>query len=261
MSKWVGYAVSVNCGETLGSYQGTIMKADGTTLTLTKAFRNGFPYPKSQVTLNAADIKDLRIIEARSERAETHSTVSASAPAAGRKSRATACFGDAAEPALDDNFDFEGNLALFDKRAIWASMRHSKPDLVRTADDSKFRHDENVLGPAAVRRAMRVPDELRGPMDYVTDEGVTVPAVAPALRKQLWEGLQRHGLVDFALAMVSRAACDVALRLRELAALALDNVPLHARADTLPAAPDLVLVALYDPLADNALDHYEFYQA
>lgn len=40
--------------------------------------------------------------------------------------RNEACFGDAAEPALDDNFDFEGNLALFDKRAIWASMRHSK---------------------------------------------------------------------------------------------------------------------------------------
>lgn len=64
-----------------------------------------------------------------------------------------------------------------------------------------------------MRRAVRVPDELRGSMDYVTDEGVTVPAVAPALRKQLWEGLQRHGLVDFALTMVARATCDVALRL------------------------------------------------
>lgn len=51
MSKWIGYAVSVNCGETLGCYQGTIVKADGGTLTLTKPFRNGFPYPKSEVTL------------------------------------------------------------------------------------------------------------------------------------------------------------------------------------------------------------------
>lgn len=51
MSKWVGYAVSVNCGEPLGCYQGTILEADGSTITLTKAFRNGFPYPKSQVTL------------------------------------------------------------------------------------------------------------------------------------------------------------------------------------------------------------------
>lgn len=51
MSNWVGYAVSVNCGETLGCYQGTILEADGMTITLTKAFRNGFPYPKSQVTL------------------------------------------------------------------------------------------------------------------------------------------------------------------------------------------------------------------
>lgn len=51
MSNWVGYAVSVNCGEPLGCYQGTILEADGNTITLTKAFRNGFPYPKSQVTL------------------------------------------------------------------------------------------------------------------------------------------------------------------------------------------------------------------
>lgn len=44
---------------------------------------------------------------------------------------------------------------------------------------------------------------------------------------------------------------------RELAALALDNVPLHSTTDALPPAPDLVLVSLYDPLTDNSLEHYE----
>lgn len=59
----------------------------------------------------------------------------------------------------------------------------------------KLRHDENVLGgggAACARRGIRVPDELRGPLDYVTDDAVVVPAVTPALRRQLWEGLERY---------------------------------------------------------------------
>ncbi|KAM3959465.1 LOW QUALITY PROTEIN: enhancer of mRNA-decapping protein 3 [Aphomia sociella] len=305
MSNWIGYAVSVNCGEPLGCYQGTILEADGTTITLTKAFRNGFPYPRAQVTLNAADIKELKIIETRTEPTEqTHSTVAVTksnkkgqratvcenlqanpsssgnqssvsgsssnnksasnrpagqgptrskpidiqgtrntkssthagsygnsgstpkgrGPAAGHEKarrRNEACFGDAADPALANDFDFEGNLALFDKRALWERMRNShKPDLVRQADEAgKFRHDENVLGDAgdagagAARRAIRVPDALRGELDYVTDDGVLVPAVLPALRRQLWDAAWRLGAGDGALTLLARAAADVALRL------------------------------------------------
>ncbi|XP_052755727.1 enhancer of mRNA-decapping protein 3 [Galleria mellonella] len=312
MSNWIGYAVSVNCGEPLGCYQGTILEADGTTITLTKAFRNGFPYPKAQVTLNAADIKDLKIIEARPEPAEqTHSTVAvtkshkkgqratvcenlqANPSSSGNQTTATAsgsnnnksgnsrtpnqgparskpidiqstrsnknnthagsygntgstpkyrgagggsggcgggggghekarrrneaCFGEAADAALADDFDFEGNLALFDKQALWEQMRQShRPDLVRQADElGKFRHDENVLGgPArAARHAVRVPDALRGELDYVTDDGLLVPSVVPHLRYRLWDELWRHEMGESALVLLARAAADVALRL------------------------------------------------
>ncbi|CAB3251269.1 unnamed protein product [Arctia plantaginis] len=311
MSNWVGYAVSVNCGEPLGCYQGTILEADGNTITLTKAFRNGFPYPKSQVTLNAADIKDLKIIESRAEPSEqTHSTVAvaknnkkvqratvcetlqanptsssnqasacnancnktsgnnrgavgptrskpidiqgqrnnknnnhagsygaSSSTPKGRgagggggggggggsggpgdkaRRRNEACFGDAADPALHDDFDFEGNLALFNKRALWEQIRNShKPDVVRHADDvGKFRHDENVLGAApAPRRTIRLPDELRGPVDYVTDEGLGVPSAALRLRARLWAALRTRGLLPGSLTLLARAAADVALRL------------------------------------------------
>ncbi|KAJ0174394.1 hypothetical protein K1T71_010540 [Dendrolimus kikuchii] len=296
MSKWVGFAVSVNCGEPLGCYQGTILEADGSTITLTKAFRNGFPYPKSQVTLNAADIKDLKIIESRPDPPEqTHSTVAiakggkkaqratvcenlqanpsnsssgASLPVAsgsgvssntkltpacskpidiqgsrGHKTnshtgggstpkarfagggererrRNEDCFGEAAEGACGDDYDFEGNLALFDKRAEWARLRQrhaQRPDLVRHADDS-YRHDENVIEGAAAacprpRCALRVPDHLRGPFDYVTDEGVAVASVAPQLRRRLRERMVALGLADTADALLARAAADVALRL------------------------------------------------
>ncbi|PZC76197.1 hypothetical protein B5X24_HaOG204877 [Helicoverpa armigera] len=102
MSNWVGYAISVNCGEPLGCYQGTILEADGSTITLTKAFRNGFPYPKSQVTLNAADIKDLKIIESRPEPAEqTHSTVAVT-KGLKKAQRATVCENLQANPTSSE---------------------------------------------------------------------------------------------------------------------------------------------------------------
>ncbi|KAJ8717543.1 hypothetical protein PYW07_005473 [Mythimna separata] len=258
MSNWVGYAISVNCGEPLGCYQGTILEADGSTITLTKAFRNGFPYPKSQVTLNAADIKDLKIIESRPEPAEqTHSTVAVSknlkkaqratvcenlqanptssgsygntsstpkSRGAGgfsnvydkARRRNEACFGELNDAELDNDFDFEGNLALFNKRALWEELRNAhKPDVVRHADDvGKFRHDENVLGPApAPRRAIVVPEHLRADADYVTDDGLSVPAVQARLRAQLWGALERRGLRAQAHTLLARAAADVALRL------------------------------------------------
>lgn len=87
--------------------------------------------------------------------------------------------------------------------------------MVRHADDvGKFRHDENVLGAApAPRRAIRLPDELRGPLDYVTDEGLAVPAAAPRLRARLWAALRQLGLLPSAHVLLARAAADVALRL------------------------------------------------
>lgn len=131
--------------------------------------------------------------------------------------RNEACFGELADPALDDDFDFEGNLALFNKRALWEQIRNShKPDVVRQADDvGKFRHDENIIGgaPAAPRRALRLPDALRGPCDYVTDTGLVLPAAAPRLRARLWAALQRAGLRGQAHTLLARAVADVALRL------------------------------------------------
>lgn len=237
--------------------------------------------------------------------------------------RNEACFGSSASPALDDDFDFEGNLALFDKRALWEQMRATqaaRPDLLPgRAQDDKFRHDENVLGgggAGAGGAALLVPDELRGGLDYVTDEGVSVPSVTGRVRRQLWEGLRRLGLLEFSQALLARAAADVALRLvgggrrlearnahqaprvvalagphgagaaglacarllashgalaaahlpagapaecvplaRELAAAALGDVALAPDLHALPA-PDLVLLALYDPQLDDGQEAY-----
>lgn len=51
MASWIGCSVSINCGPTLGCYQGKISKASGNQITLQKPFRNGTPYPQPEVTL------------------------------------------------------------------------------------------------------------------------------------------------------------------------------------------------------------------
>ncbi|KAJ8716927.1 hypothetical protein PYW08_005326 [Mythimna loreyi] len=130
--------------------------------------------------------------------------------------RNEACFGELADAELDNDFDFEGNLALFNKRALWEELRNAhKPDVVRHADDvGKFRHDENVLAAApAPRRAIVVPDELRADADYVTDDGLSVPGVQARLRARVWAALARRGLRGQAHTLLARAAADVALRL------------------------------------------------
>lgn len=68
------------------------------------------------------------------------------------KDRDEACFNVAVDSeVLDIDFDFEKNLALFDKRAVFDEINAlSKSDHIRLVDcnrrgETKYRHDENVL--------------------------------------------------------------------------------------------------------------------
>lgn len=62
------------------------------------------------------------------------------------------CFGDAAEQDLNTDFDFEGNLALFDKAAVFsqieASVRHGSRTQYRSKSEQRpatYQHHENIL--------------------------------------------------------------------------------------------------------------------
>lgn len=47
-----------------------------------------------------------------------------------------ACFGSDLEQIVGKDFDFEKNLALFDKQAVWDEINNSqKPDIVKHADN------------------------------------------------------------------------------------------------------------------------------
>ncbi|XP_053658801.1 enhancer of mRNA-decapping protein 3 [Anopheles marshallii] len=130
---------------------------------------------------------------------------------------------------MDVEFDFEKNLALFDKQAIWNEIdanqtKASESDrkqrnAANSAAKTKYRHDENVLVsiPAQYRQIeikSTGSDATRDSQDYVTDEGLVIPSVPAALRHTVEEyavsmGLSRERQHDF----LARGATELALQL------------------------------------------------
>lgn len=47
------------------------------------------------------------------------------------------CFGSPLDHNISKDFDFEKNLALFNKRALWDELNSQKPDVVRHTDSKK----------------------------------------------------------------------------------------------------------------------------
>ncbi|XP_067015635.1 enhancer of mRNA-decapping protein 3 isoform X2 [Anabrus simplex] len=277
--QWIGFTVSVNCGETLGTYQGQIIHVDssGQTITLKKAFRNGIPDPSQEVVLCARDIQNLKIIDTASEEGyskNTASTVAVTKPVAKRPNRSVseslaavryslresprkpvedpgprtstsqsqlgegnrtpskkdrqrhkwsekdeACFGTPIDNIIHHEFDFEKNLALFNKQAVYEEINASqRPDLVRQTDINRrgvqnYRHDQNVLASApAMYRQVVVP--APGSKEYVTDDGLVIPSITCELRRQLIEMAERRGLShERQSELMGRAATEMALQL------------------------------------------------
>lgn len=78
------------------------------------------------------------------------------------------CFSAPVELLLDD-FDFEKNLALFDKKAVFEEIESSNTDgmLVVEKKQTKYRCDENVLQSKPVKlQQIKIPKEYG--ISYVT---------------------------------------------------------------------------------------------
>uniref|UniRef100_A0A182XEA0 Enhancer of mRNA-decapping protein 3 n=1 Tax=Anopheles quadriannulatus TaxID=34691 RepID=A0A182XEA0_ANOQN len=127
---------------------------------------------------------------------------------------------------MEGDFDFEKNLALFDKQAIWneidahqtkaseaAARQRNAPS---SAAKTKYRHDENVLvsTPAQYRQIVIQRVASRDAQEYVTDEGLVIPSIPATLRHTVEEyavsmGLSRERQHDF----LARGATELALQL------------------------------------------------
>lgn len=96
-----------------------------------------------------------------------------------QKERDDACFNAPVDSdLLDTEFDFEKNLALFDKQKIFDEIDAlSKSDHVKLVDcnkrgsSAKYRHDENVLsGFVSLPRQISVP--CKAEKEYVTGKNL-----------------------------------------------------------------------------------------
>lgn len=125
------------------------------------------------------------------------------------------CFGSPLENISKD-FDFEKNLALFDKQAIWDEINSQKPDIVKQTDKkngNKYRHDENILTTApTIYRQITVPKQEF--CEYVTDDGLIIPSISRSLRNKLWYTADACGLSwDRRIELMGRAAAEMTLQL------------------------------------------------
>ncbi|KAM4036754.1 enhancer of mRNA-decapping protein 3 isoform 1-T3 [Anomaloglossus baeobatrachus] len=140
------------------------------------------------------------------------------------KARDDECFGDDLEEIPDTDFDFEGNLALFDKAAVFEEIETRERKVGGTGVGSKtrgtpnerpptYRHDENILeSEPIVYRRIIVPQP--GGKEYCTDSGLVVPSISYGLHKKLLSVAEKHGLsVEKRLEMSGVCASQMALTL------------------------------------------------
>ncbi|ENN78265.1 hypothetical protein D910_10007 [Dendroctonus ponderosae] len=132
------------------------------------------------------------------------------------------CFGAPLDHKIKGEFDFEKNLALFDKQAIWEKLNSSRPDACRFTitlprilrTKSLFcRHDENVLPnhPTSIRQIIVPLAEIQ---EYVTDDGLIIPCISRNLRRKLFDFAEKAGLTwDKRVELFGTAAAEIAIQL------------------------------------------------
>lgn len=170
--KFVGCYISVDCGDLKGTYQGQVVKVDTSSqsLTLRNAWKNGLKCPTNEdVTILATDIGNLVVIPSpkdekikKSNPRDSPRKFESERPAAPetpnktqlRQQKNKFAGGYAAGDTFstdfnaEKDFDFETNLALFDKKTVMGEIQSGKQGSTgrqapRTVPN--FRHDENVL--------------------------------------------------------------------------------------------------------------------
>ncbi|KAK5914810.1 hypothetical protein CesoFtcFv8_000461 [Champsocephalus esox] len=123
----------------------------------------------------------------------------------------TSVFGGGTDDNMDSDFDFEGNLALFDKAAVFSKIS----SLGAEGEKPTYRHDQNILEvKPIVYRQITVPQHQHGGKEYCTDSGLVVPSVTFDLHKRLLASAERWGLsVERRLETVGVCSSQMALAL------------------------------------------------
>eukprot|EP00096_Caligus_rogercresseyi_P012881 TRINITY_DN5555_c0_g1_i1.p1 TRINITY_DN5555_c0_g1~~TRINITY_DN5555_c0_g1_i1.p1 ORF type:complete len:461 (-),score=127.11 TRINITY_DN5555_c0_g1_i1:223-1605(-) len=131
-----------------------------------------------------------------------------------RRSRDEEAFGVNNGFDMNEEFDFEKNLALFDKRMIFSELDEklrSSPKTNGNSDSTKYRNDENVLNSSpAVYRQIITKVAIS---EYVTDSGLIVPAISLENRHKIIQSLEGLKLSwDKIVELFARASTDILLQ-------------------------------------------------
>ncbi|XP_037045902.1 enhancer of mRNA-decapping protein 3 isoform X1 [Bradysia coprophila] len=118
---------------------------------------------------------------------------------------------------LQSDFDFEKNLALFDKQAIWDEIDAiQKPDLLPQSCSNKsknYRHDENILSskPTGLRQ---ISTGYQCIQEFATDDDLVIPSIPVTMRYVIQRNAEAMGLTkERQTDMLARGATELAILL------------------------------------------------
>nr|XP_018910455.1 PREDICTED: enhancer of mRNA-decapping protein 3-like [Bemisia tabaci] len=301
--KWIGFTVAIKCKEAVGSYEGVIDEVNSIkqTLTLTEVFKDGKPFHCYKLTIKAHDIDSVVIIKDPKQvnRYDAQKSLnkqtlrypeqapvnklkqSFMAPKYTKKNcffldksdqthqnqfcdKDLECFGSHIDSQLaSEAFDFQKNLALFDKessRKEFISSHHSDVTknpgiMVKCHTEENLGHQQQiVINPTAnsekfingdnstISKSTNLPCFVRytkcsltsfkndnkpsttklrqimvrspGMKEYITDDGLIIPSITPALRRRLLDMAEDQGLsFERQNEMMGRAACELVSQL------------------------------------------------
>lgn len=121
---------------------------------------------------------------------------------------------------MDEDFDFEKNLALFDKKAIWNKLKKDQKSSAFTkatqplSYDKKYRHDENIISsqPTKFRQIKCI--NKRAKQEYVTDMDLAIPTISETHRNEIFSTAYKYGLDLVKVCdVISRSATEMAIQL------------------------------------------------
>ncbi|OQR73498.1 enhancer of mRNA-decapping protein 3-like [Tropilaelaps mercedesae] len=247
--QYEGALVEIDCS-VLGVYRGVIEKIDerDQSVAIRNPSKDGKRLVHSEVVIAAADIANIRFVNKLSgspvlkernspncggrsplktprldkegQRVQRQRTTSNSLSTL-RARRDKECFGEASDDAsLQEDFDFEKNLELFNKEEVFAEIdrAHAGESVIRLADcnirkEKKYRHDENVI--ANADKVVGRDDQKRQNtvLFSVDGSGSKVPAVARSTRDAILTEATRRGLSNDCLReATARNICSLILQ-------------------------------------------------
>ncbi|XP_067933901.1 enhancer of mRNA-decapping protein 3-like isoform X2 [Watersipora subatra] len=127
------------------------------------------------------------------------------------------CFSVTVESCQDD-FDFEKNLAMFDKQKVFHDIENGRSNrLTPKKARDKFKHDELVIKASKTVRQIKLVDEPSsqdGSFFYTTDDGLDIPCISLETREKLFAFAASHGLSEQRrVDIVGRNTCDMIFQL------------------------------------------------